>query len=63
MQKVMKVFRSFAEAEKSDRLFYQSLSSSQRLDILRTLIKQNTADKPDEAGKGFKRVYRVTKRS
>jgi len=62
MQKVKRVFRSFAEADKADREFYKSLSPSQRLDILLTLITQNKSNKPDEAGTGLKRVYRVTKR-
>jgi hypothetical protein len=63
MLKVKRVFRSFSEADKVTREFYKSLSSSQRLDILLTLISQNKPDESDEAGTGLKRVYRVTKRS
>ena len=63
MQKVMKVFRSFAEAEKSDREFYRSLLLIRDWTYLLTLIEQKHADKPNEARKGFKRVYRVIKRS
>ena len=62
MQKVTRVFKSFEEAEIADREFYQSLSPSQRLEILLTLISRNQSNKPDEAGRGLKRVYRVTKR-
>jgi hypothetical protein len=63
MQKVFKVFRSHAEADESDREFYKSLSHSQRIDILLTLIARYNTAKPDEAGTGLKRVYRVIKRA
>ena len=63
MKKVIRVFKSFQEAEKADREFYQSLTPSERLDILLALIGRNQQDKPDEAGTGLERVYRVTKRS
>jgi hypothetical protein len=63
MQKVKRVFKSIAEAEKADKEFYKSLSGTQRLEILLTLIDQKQPDKPTEAGSGLKRVYRVIKRS
>lgn len=63
MIKVKKVFRSFAEADKANREYYASLTSTQRLDILLTLIEQNTPIKSDEAETGQKRIYRVTKRA
>jgi hypothetical protein len=63
MQKVKRVFKSLAEAEKANKEYYKSLSPAQRLNILLTLIDQNKSNKPDEAGTGLKRVYRVIKRS
>jgi hypothetical protein len=63
MQKVARIFRSQAEAEKADREFYRSLTPSQRLDILVTLIARGNITRSDETGPGLKRVYRVTKRS
>jgi hypothetical protein len=63
MQKTKRVFKSFAEAEKANKEFYKSLSGTQKLEILLTLIDQTKPDKPNEAGSGLKRVYRVIKRS
>lgn len=63
MLKVKKVFRSFAEADKANREYYKSLTSTQRLDILLKLIEQNTPPKSDEAETRPKRIYRVIKRS
>ena len=50
MQKVVRVFKSFAEADKADREFYKSLSPSQSLDILLTLIGRYRPNKLDEDG-------------
>ena len=63
MKKVLNVFPSVQAAEKADREFYKSLSPSERLEILLTLIRRNQPDKRDETGQGLKRVYRVIKRS
>ena len=63
MQKVKRVYKSFAEAEKANREYCKSLHPAQRLDILLTLIDQNKSNKRDEAGTGLKRIYRVIKRS
>lgn len=63
MKKIVKVFKSHVEAEDSNREFYGTLSPSQRLEILLTLIARYNSAKYDEAGAGFKRVYRVTKRA
>ncbi len=63
MQKVKRVFKSFAEADKANKEFMASLSATQRLDMLLTLISQNKSNNHDEAGSGLKRVYRVIKRS
>jgi hypothetical protein len=63
MEKIKRVFKSFDEAEKANREFYNSLSGTERLDILLTLISQNKSSKHDEVGSGPKRIYRVIKRS
>lgn len=59
MKKFIRVFYSHADAEKSDREFYKSLSGQERLNILLTLIARNQKAVPDETGTGLKRVYRV----
>ncbi len=61
MDKVVRKFGSFAEAEKADREYYRSLTGQQRLDILLELIA-SVQDTEDEAAKGFERVYRIIKR-
>jgi hypothetical protein len=61
MDKVVRKFGSFAEAEKADREYYRSLTGQQRLDLLLELIA-STQDTEDEAAKGFERVYRIIKR-
>jgi hypothetical protein len=58
MQKVVRKFRSFQEAEESDRLFYRSLTGNERVDLLLELVQQGQGD---EAAQGFKRVYRIAK--
>ena len=62
MEKVLQVFNSFAEAEAADRKYYQSLTPTQRIEILlvlRSMVKRND----DEPRGRLKRVYRVIKRS
>lgn len=61
MDKVVRKFGSFAEAEKADREYYRSLTGQQRLDILLELLA-SAQDTQDEAAKGFERVYRIIKR-
>ena len=62
MQKSIQVFHSFAEAEKANKEYYRSLSPAKRVEILLELRAQRQ-DKPNEASEGFKRVYRIIKRS
>ena len=61
MDKVVRKFGSFAEAEKADREYYRSLTGQQRLDILLELLA-SVQDTENEAAKGFERVYRIIKR-
>ena len=58
MEKVVRKFRSFKEAEQADLEFYRSLTGKQRLDILLQLVRQAHGDEPVQ---GLKRVYRVIK--
>lgn len=58
VEKVVRKFRSFKEAEQADVDFYSSLTGEQRLDILLDLIRQAYGD---EVEQGLKRVYRIVK--
>ena len=63
MQKSIQVFHSFAEAAKANREYYTSLSPAKRVEILLELRTQWQDNKANEASEGFKRVYRIIKRS
>ena len=54
VEKIVRRFRSFAEAEKADQDFYRRLTGNQRLAILVELTK-------DATQRRLERVYRVTK--
>ncbi len=56
MEKVVRVFKSFEEAERADREYYRSLTPQQRLDILLELVERGNRDAPQR----FERVCRVT---
>jgi hypothetical protein len=56
VEEVVRKFRSFAEADKANREFYQSLTPEQRLDILGELI---ASANPDITGWRIERVCRV----
>lgn len=56
MEKVARVFRSFADADKADVEYYQSLAPRERLDILGELIARAH---PHEVEQRFERVYRI----
>ena len=58
VERELRVFRSFDEADRADDDYYASLSAAECLDITLTLIavhRENTG----EAGSRFERVYRV----
>jgi hypothetical protein len=57
MERVVKKFNSFAEADEADRRFFRSLSGKQRLEILLEIIRSQHSDHEQ----GFKRVYRIVK--
>ena len=58
VEKVARKFRSFAEAGKADREFYQSLLPEQRLEMLCDLI---ASAYPNEIKQRLERVCRVIK--
>lgn len=58
MEKVARIFRSFAEADKADFEYYQSLTPEQRLDILGELI---TLAQTNETEQRLERVCRIIK--
>jgi len=58
MEKTVRFFKSFAEAEAADKAYYQSLTPVQRLEILLLLRKRYQSQK-DEPGGRLKRVCRL----
>ena len=57
MQRVVRIFDSFEDADRADREYYASLTPQQRLELLLDLIQANTDD--DENQQGFARVHRI----
>ena len=58
MEKVVRIFASFEEADEADALFDASLTAEERL---RILIELRDRRHPDAAQQGLARVCRVTK--
>ena len=58
MEKVVRKFASFEEAEKADREYYRSLTPAERLAIMIDMIYPEGSD---AASAGFERVYRIVK--
>ena len=56
------VFSSFAEAEEADRKYYRSLTPNQRIANL-LILRDQYRPYSNELTEGFKRVYRIIKRS
>ncbi len=67
MDKTVRKFNSFAEADTAEREFYLSLTPLQRMEILLEIINQHHAgdkgrtDARDSASKRHQRICRVTK--
>ncbi len=62
MKKIVRIFKSSAEAENSDREYYRTLTPAQRIEML-LILRDQYRPYPNDATEGFKRVYRVIKRS
>jgi hypothetical protein len=58
MEKVLKVFRSFEEADQSDDEYYASLTPQERVDILLDMIAAYR-ESLGETSERLERVYRV----
>ena len=58
MEKVARIFRSFAEADQANVEYYRSLTPEQRLEILFELIANA---QPDETEQRPERVCRIIK--
>jgi hypothetical protein len=69
MEKVIRVFHSFSEADAADAAEDRSMTPEQRVAMVFELRErlypdaaQPDATQPDAAGQGFARVYRVIER-
>ncbi len=58
MERVLRTFNQFGDAEEADWQYYSSLSPQERLDIMLEIIAQKL-ESSGEATKGLERVYRV----
>jgi hypothetical protein len=61
MEKVIKVVDSAEESDRADRVYYQSLTPQQRLEILWELNSRWPRSDDAETRDGVKRVYRIVK--
>ncbi|HEY2158927.1 MAG TPA: hypothetical protein VGH33_25075 [Isosphaeraceae bacterium] len=61
MEKVVHIARSFEEADRADREYYQSLTPLQRLEILFELNRRWPKDEHAQHPEGFARVCRIIK--
>jgi hypothetical protein len=61
MEKVFKVFRSFEDADRAEKEYYQSLTGEERLRILWELNHYWAKSYGDRVGQGLQRVYRIIK--
>jgi hypothetical protein len=62
MKKTIEVFSSFAAAEEADKKYYRSLSPNQRIAFL-LILRDQFRPYSNELTEGFKRVYRIIKRT
>ena len=62
VEKTVRVFNSFKEAEEADTEYYRSLSAAQRVDIL-LILRDQYSPYDDELTQGFERVCRITEGS
>jgi hypothetical protein len=62
MDKVLRAFRSFDEADRADEQYYAALTPQERVEILLDLIAKHR-ESLGEAAERFERVYRVVELS
>lgn len=62
MERTVRIFKSFEEAEKADTEYYRSLSPSERVDIL-LMLRDQYSPYDDELTQRFERVCRITEGS
>ena len=62
MERIIKVFKSVADAEKADREYYSSLTPAERVELL-LVLREQYSPYSDELTEGFERVYRVAERT
>jgi hypothetical protein len=62
MERVVRMFGSFEDADAADDQFYGNLTPTERLDILLELIERHRRDR-GEAASRLARVYRVVELS
>ena len=62
MEKTIRVFKTFEEAEAAEKEYYHSLSPAERMDIL-LILRERYTPYDDELTQGFERVYRIIERS
>jgi hypothetical protein len=62
MERVVRVFSSFDEAEQPDAAFYANLTPQERLDVLLELIERHRSALGPSAQR-FERVHRVVELS
>lgn len=67
MEKVVRKFASFEEAERADREYYANLTSEQRLEIFAEILRrgrgEGDASFGDASYKRLARVYRIAQLS
>ncbi len=59
MEKVVRVFHSFEEADAADREYYRSLTGQEKLDLMVDFLAA-FREPEDESCERLARVYRVT---
>ena len=62
MDRTIRRFSSFREADSAEDEYYASLTPQERLDILLDLIEMTGSDR-NETSEGLERVYRVVELS
>jgi hypothetical protein len=62
MEKIIRRYASYQEAEQADLEYYRNLTPDQRMNILFELTERHRQEN-DEPSEGFARVYRIVKRS